>query len=381
MAHFNLLHLPALIRRFIDGSSRPGKALPGLLSAEEFAAVLDREKLRTERSGSPFVVVVFDVDCAGRRGLREQVLAGLGIILRDHGRASDTRGFYRDASRTKLGLLMPDSLPEKTSRVIEAVRRDFLRRRNEWLPRTAELSWEVLRYPPDGIEHGGRFEEANLGSYRLSGLKTQEAGGSSVLKRAVDVLGASMLLLILAPLFLLVALAIKLASRGPVFFRQERVGPGGGTFAMLKFRTMAHNSDSECHRRHVEALAISEVPMTKLEHDPRIFKVGRFLRKYYIDELPQLVNVVWGEMSLVGPRPDVTYSVRHYKLWQRRRLLAAPGMTGSWQVSGKNATTLSGMARLDIAYARNRSLWLDLMILLKTLPVVIYGEVQAKRSR
>jgi exopolysaccharide production protein ExoY len=175
------------------------------------------------------------------------------------------------------------------------------------------------------------------------------------------------------PVVLILALWIKLVSPGSVFFRQERVGHGGKRFMILKFRTMKVNVETRTHERHLEQLINSDVPMTKLDAagDPRIISGGRLLRATGLDELPQLFNVLRGEMSLVGPRPCTPHEFKSYQVWQRERVNARPGLTGYWQVNGKNRTTFSEMIKLDIFYTKNMSLWLDLTIMLKTLPALI----------
>jgi exopolysaccharide biosynthesis polyprenyl glycosylphosphotransferase len=208
------------------------------------------------------------------------------------------------------------------------------------------------------------------------------------LKRAVDLVGASVGLVITAPLLVLIAVAIRLDSRGPVFFRQERVGSGGRRFGVLKFRTMTEGASDAAHRDLVQRmLAGDEVstaqggaggsPVYKLLHDDRVTRVGRLLRRTSLDELPQLVNVLRGEMSLVGPRPPLPYEIEAYAYWQFDRLQVRPGITGLWQVSGRNLLTYRRMCELDIEYVRRWSLWLDLQILVKTIPVVLFNSGRA----
>jgi lipopolysaccharide/colanic/teichoic acid biosynthesis glycosyltransferase len=192
-------------------------------------------------------------------------------------------------------------------------------------------------------------------------------------KRAMDVLGASVSLILLSPVFAAVALLIKAVSPGPVFFKQERIGYMGKPFTFWKFRTMRVNNDATSHERHLKKLICGGDAMEKLDsgRDPRIIPFGRFLRQSCLDELPQLFNVLGGTMSLVGPRPCLPYEAREYDVWHRRRFAAMPGMTGLWQVKGKNRTTFREMIRLDIAYIRMLSFRLDVMILLKTVSVVL----------
>ncbi|HOX56485.1 MAG TPA: sugar transferase [Candidatus Paceibacterota bacterium] len=209
-------------------------------------------------------------------------------------------------------------------------------------------------------------------SNRHGGAPDRKVTGLPLWKRVLDlavILALSPGLLILGGA---VALAVACGSRGPVLFRQPRVGYKGREFAMFKFRTMQVDAVTQVHQEHFEELVGTEAPMTKLDesNDPRLVPLGALLRATGLDELPQLLNVVRGEMSLVGPRPCITYEYKHYQPWQRRRFDAVPGLTGLWQVSGKNRTTFNQMIQLDIEYSERMSLWLDLEIILKTLPAI-----------
>jgi lipopolysaccharide/colanic/teichoic acid biosynthesis glycosyltransferase len=192
-------------------------------------------------------------------------------------------------------------------------------------------------------------------------------------KRILDVASILMVAPFLLPLVLLTVATIKLTSRGPLLFRQERIGLLGQRFTLLKFRTMIPGSDTGVHEAHVASLIASNGPMTKLDAggDARLIPFGKMLRASGLDELPQLVNVLRGEMSLVGPRPCLPAEYERYHAWQRERFRTLPGLTGLWQVSGKNRTTFNEMIELDIEYARIKSPWLDLKIMLKTIPVVM----------
>ena len=182
------------------------------------------------------------------------------------------------------------------------------------------------------------------------------------------------------PVVLFLALWIKLASPGPIFFRQERVGFREKRFMILKFRTMKVNVETQSHERHLEQLINSNAPMTKLDSagDPRIIPGGRILRATGLDELPQLFNVLRGEMSLVGPRPCTPHEFKNYQGWQRERVNTPPGLTGYWQVNGKNKTTFTEMIEMDILYTKSRSLWLDLAIMLRTLPALMAQVVETR---
>ena len=204
-------------------------------------------------------------------------------------------------------------------------------------------------------------------------------------KRALDLT----LVVVVSPVLLILgagtALLVMCGSRGPVMFRQRRVGYKGRQFTCYKFRTMHVDADTGLHREHAGRLIKSEAPMTKLDarSDPRLIPLGAALRATGLDELPQLINVVRGEMSIVGPRPCIPYEYELYEPWHRRRFDAVPGLTGLWQVSGKNRTTFDQMIRLDIEYSERSSLWLDLKIILKTLPALCIqcADVQAEKRK
>jgi lipopolysaccharide/colanic/teichoic acid biosynthesis glycosyltransferase len=191
-------------------------------------------------------------------------------------------------------------------------------------------------------------------------------------KRLLDVVGAAAALVVCVPIIGLAGAMITLASPGPVFFRQERVGHLGRRFTCWKLRTMHVGADTASHQQYIQGLIRSDTAMTKLDgaRDARVFAAGRFLRATAIDELPQLFNVLRGDMSLIGPRPCIPYEYAQYDAWHRQRCEAVPGLTGLWQVSGKNQLSFAQMARLDIAYARRHNLALDLKILFKTFPAM-----------
>lgn len=188
-------------------------------------------------------------------------------------------------------------------------------------------------------------------------------------KRWLDIACIALALPLVFPLMTLIGLAIKIVSKGPIFFKQQRIGLLGKPFLCWKFRTMRAGAATSAHQEHLNDLIKSEKPMTKMDlfGDPRLIPFGALLRASGLDELPQLINVAKGEMSLVGPRPCVPYEYEHYQPWQRQRFDTVPGLTGLWQVSGKNKTTFNEMVRLDILYSKNKSLWLDLRIMGKTI--------------
>jgi len=192
-------------------------------------------------------------------------------------------------------------------------------------------------------------------------------------KRTLDVAVILLALPLLLPLMIAIAFIIRLSSKGPVLFQQERIGYRGQKFMCLKFRTMYCGAETASHQGHLKNLMDSNTPMTKMDSrgDSRIIPFGKLLRSSGLDELPQLINVLKRDMSLVGPRPCLRYEVEQYQPWQHERFDAVPGLTGLWQVSGKNRTTFTRMMQLDIEYARTKTLWLDLRIMVMTIPALL----------
>ena len=188
---------------------------------------------------------------------------------------------------------------------------------------------------------------------------------------------------VLLPLIIVLGILVRIVSKGPILFRQERVGHLGQRFMCFKFRTMFVNADTNIHHGHLDHLMDSDTPLVKMDTkgDPRIIPFGKLLRAAGLDELPQLINVLRGEMSLVGPRPCLPYEYNKYKQWQKERFNTLPGLTGLWQVCGKNKTTFTEMIRLDIRYARTKTIWLDLKVLLKTFPAIVAQVLESRERR
>lgn len=214
-------------------------------------------------------------------------------------------------------------------------------------------------------------------------MNTAENIGLPRWKRVLDMAAIFLALPVLLPLTLIIGITIRLVSKGPILFKQERIGYRGKRFMCLKFRTMVCGAETSTHQGHLQQLMNSDVPMTKMDAtgDSRIIPFGRLLRSSGLDELPQLVNVLKGEMSLVGPRPCLAYEAAKYLPWQMERFNATPGLTGLWQVSGKNRTTFTRMIQLDIEYARTKSLLLDLKIIVKTVPALLIQIWDTRRQR
>jgi lipopolysaccharide/colanic/teichoic acid biosynthesis glycosyltransferase len=215
-------------------------------------------------------------------------------------------------------------------------------------------------------------------------MNAEENMGLPRWKRALDVGLIILALPLVLPVALVITLIIRTTSKGPVLFQQERVGYRGERFMCLKFRTMHCGAETVSHQGYLRHLMNSDAPMIKLDSggDSRIIPFGKLLRAAGLDELPQLFNVLNGEMSLVGPRPCLPYEAEQYLPWQRERFNAAPGLTGLWQVNGKNRTTFTRMMQLDIEYARNKSLWLDIKVLFKTFPALLVqiGDLRLRKK-
>jgi len=217
-----------------------------------------------------------------------------------------------------------------------------------------------------------RSYQSELGGIPLLTFKTTVANEQQLfIKSVMDIVISGFGIIVLSSLFLIVAILIKLTSSGPVLFKQKRVGLNGRKFVLYKFRTMYKGAEKK--QLELEALNEMEGPIFKIKKDPRITPVGRILRKFSIDELPQLFNVFVGHMSLIGPRPPLPKEVVQYESWQRRRLSMRPGITCLWQISGRNKIDFDEWMRLDLEYLDNWSLWSDIKILIKTIPVVLFG--------
>jgi exopolysaccharide biosynthesis polyprenyl glycosylphosphotransferase len=230
-----------------------------------------------------------------------------------------------------------------------------------------------FRIAPDIYEMSfDRVDIAELGGMPLIGLKEVAIRGwNLVLKRALDILLSVLTLLLGWPLWLLIAVAIKLDSPGPILFAQKRMGRKGRPFTVYKFRTMHQYAEMEQER--LSAFNEASGPLFKIRDDPRMTRVGRILRRISLDEIPQVTNILLGEMSWIGPRPGTPGEVARYEPWQRKRLEVLPGITGIWQTSGRSDLSFNDMVRLDIYYIENWSLWLDIVLLLRTIPAVISG--------
>jgi lipopolysaccharide/colanic/teichoic acid biosynthesis glycosyltransferase len=354
-----------------------------MLSEESFHRLISLERKRSERSQRPFVLLLIDTGCAYTGEKQVRILLDVASALQGATRETDVTGWYQAGSIigimfTEIALDNNAVLSTILSRISAAVggRLDM-----DQFSRI-KFSFHVF---PDDWDSEDLNRPGNPTLYPDLEAVQKSNRLSRAAKRLVDVVGSLLLLTLLSPVFLGVAAAIKLTSRGPVLFRHKRVGELGTPFIFLKFRSMYTNNDSSEHREYVRQLIAGRAEkksgkrkgegVFKLTNDPRITPVGKILRRTSLDELPQLINVLHGEMSLVGPRPPLPYEVEAYATWHRRRLLEAkPGITGLWQVEGRSRVEFDDMVRLDLRYARACSPLLDLKILLQTPKAVMNGD-------
>jgi lipopolysaccharide/colanic/teichoic acid biosynthesis glycosyltransferase len=347
-----------------------------------FLHALRLERMRAERSRKPFVLMLLDLPGPAENGTGNKLLAKAVRAILSSIRETDIAGWHRE--RRTLGVIFAELGAVDAKSVLGVLRARVTTLLDPILGTEglAQLRITFHCFPEDW-----RPDEAALriGKLYADVAKREESRKiSSAIKRAIDILGSSMALLVLSPVLLVTALAIKLSSPGPVLFRQKRVGQYGVPFTCLKFRSMHTGNDPRIHMDYVKRLIGGKVhpngsdsndTVYKITKDPRLTSVGRLLRRTSLDELPQFINVLRGDMSLVGPRPPIPYELEAYDIWHRRRLLEVrPGITGLWQVSGRSRVPFDDMVRLDLRYAREWSLWLDLKIVFKTPHAVFSGD-------
>jgi lipopolysaccharide/colanic/teichoic acid biosynthesis glycosyltransferase len=349
---------------------------PPVLDRTAFTELLVKERKRSERSNRPLILLTIRSEA----GLEPAVLDVLTSAIR----ATDILGWLD--SPEALGLILVEIGDAEPAHAIATVRARLFHALGQGMSHAALAAVTIeSRIYPESSDDDTSSGPGAIDPMFHADLSNDERKRrpSDLAKRALDLLISGTVLLCVAPLLLLIALAVKLTSPGPVLFRQVRIGKMGKPFEMLKFRSMYVGCAQTAHQDFVTRF-IKESRLTnpdgenrifKLTNDSRITPVGRILRKTSLDELPQVWNVLVGQMSLVGPRPPLPYEVAEYAPWHRRRILEAkPGITGLWQVSGRSRTTFDEMVRLDLRYARTRSLWTDLVILLRTPAAVVGGK-------
>ncbi len=355
------------------GSHEPNS---GVVSEQDFSAALSFECRRTERSDRPFFLMLASLKRISANENEVECFEHLASALSIASRETDTIGWYRQDEVlgvifTELGTARKDAalacLKQKVNAALDAI------------AMTNDRVTLSFRCFPD--HDGTRTPWLRAELHRKKNARIVERA----VKRVIDTTGSALGLVVLTPLFLAIGLLIKLTSQGPVLFRQSRLGQHGKEFTFLKFRSMYVNSNATLHKEYVSHFIAGKAGMKesadrktsayKVIDDPRVTPLGRVLRKTSLDELPQLLNVLKGEMSLVGPRPPLAYECACYDIWHLRRIVEVkPGITGLWQVYGRSRTSFDEMVRLDLRYAKKWSLALDFMILLMTFRVVLSGD-------
>jgi lipopolysaccharide/colanic/teichoic acid biosynthesis glycosyltransferase len=347
-----------------------------VLGEESFHRMISVERKRTERSRKPFLLMLLDTGTNHSNGGAGKTLSRIVSTLLATSRETDVTGWYK--SNAVVGVMFTELGMGDRNSILSAMlaRISETLRDNLTAEQFNQISISFHLFPEDwDCETPQR--PSNPALYPDLERRDDSRKFFCVVKRFMDIVGSLLAIVLFSPLFVLLSLAIKLTSKGPIFYSQRRVGQYGIPFRFLKFRSMYVGNDASKHKEYVTRMIAGTAErkpsngngeaVYKLTDDPRITPIGRFLRRTSLDELPQFFNVLTGQMSLVGPRPPINYEVEAYDLWHRRRVLEAkPGITGLWQVNGRNRIKFDEMVRLDLAYARTWSPWLDIKILLRT---------------
>lgn len=353
--------------RFGRTSRRTKSGPDKLLSVNRLLFFLERARFQANRTNASFCLLAFTIDDKDCDGKGVHILAN---ILHERLRITDDKGYLEDG---RIGVVLPDT-PELGAHIVARDVCEKYRRAG------GAISYEVFVYPSDFDLDGNPLYEAQelIGTpvdgsgVRVLPMQSLFASKMPLWKRAIDVSGALCLVVVFSPVFLLAAVLVKLSSPGPVFFVQLRAGLGGKPFPIFKFRTMRVGADAE--KAMLRQFSEQDGPAFKLTNDPRVTRFGQVLRSTSIDELPQLLNVLKGEMSLVGPRPLPIEESDECEVWHRRRLDVTPGITCIWQVRGRSSVTFSEWVRMDLEYIGSVSLAQDVKLLLQTVPSVLLSK-------
>jgi len=355
-----------------------------VLNEDTFNRMIAVERKRTERTKQPFLLMLLETGNqqgpARNGGSLESMVSALLPAIRE----TDVIGWYKD--RTVIGVMYTGLVVNNKNSVLSMILNRVSAALGDKL--TSDQFSQVsisFHFFPDDWDEESSGRPSNPALYPDLFSPSKDRRSVVMIKRAMDIAGSAVMLLLCAPIFVAIAVAIKLSSQGPVFFRQQRVGQFGQHFTFLKFRSMRTNNDHSVHKEFITKFIASQASrqstngngegVFKLTNDPRITPVGRFLRRTSLDELPQFLNVLGGEMSLVGPRPPIPYELAAYQTWHRRRVLEVkPGITGLWQVTGRSRVNFDEMVRLDLRYATSWSPALDFTILMRTPLAVIRGD-------
>jgi lipopolysaccharide/colanic/teichoic acid biosynthesis glycosyltransferase len=361
----------------------PSDSMQGILPETLFLGMLCLERKRAERSKKKFLLLLLDAEDAARTQREEEILGGVVKAADGARRDTDPAGWYK--TNSVLGIIFTElgALDDVATigRLLEKVHESLEAHLKPGDHELVHVSVHIFADDTDG-EGPGVSVDPTFYPDVLHLHGSQKV--AQLVKRAIDVIGSAAALLLLSPLYVVIAVIIKLTSKGPILFKQERLGKFGKTFQCLKFRSMYVNNDLKIHQEFMKGVikgsykgdaAGASAPVFKMTDDPRITRIGKLLRRASLDELPQFLNVLRGDMSLVGPRPPLAYEFEEYDIWHRRRVLEVkPGITGLWQVNGRSRVRFDDMVRLDLQYARGWSLWLDLQILVQTPRAVVFGD-------
>jgi lipopolysaccharide/colanic/teichoic acid biosynthesis glycosyltransferase len=353
-----------------------------VLKEETFKRMIAVERKRTERSREPFLLMLLEggnYQSSEKNGRAlDNTLSVLPISIRE----TDVIGWYTD--RTAVGVMFTGlSCNDKNSILSAIINKVSTTLRDQLTSDQFNQISISFHFFPDDWDQDNPGRPSNPSLYPDLLVPDKDRSSLLRIKQVMDFVGSALMLMLCAPLFLMIAVAIKATSRGPVLFRQQRVGQYGRCFTFLKFRSMRTDNDHSVHKEYATKLIAGQLEhdpshgdggIYKMTNDPRITRLGKFLRRTSLDELPQLVNVLKGDMSLVGPRPAIPYELAAYQTWHRRRVLEVkPGITGLWQVTGRSSVKFDEMVRLDLRYATSWSPWLDIKILVRTPRAVIGG--------
>jgi len=355
-----------------------------VLGEEAFHRMISIERKRTERSRKPFLLMLLDGGNQQQSTKSSKALNSVVSALLASTRETDITGWYEDG--IVVGVMFTDlESDDKTVTLSTMLARvSATLRDNLTFEQFNQISIS-FHFFPDEWDHETDGRPSNPALYPDLARHHNNRRLLSAMKRMLDIVGSILAVIVFSPVLFMIAAAIKATSKGPILFKQQRIGQYGKRFTFLKFRSMTVDNDSRVHEEYVRKLIAGQAErksadgdgegVFKLTNDNRITRVGSFLRRTSLDEMPQFFNVLWGDMSLVGPRPAIPYEVRAYQTWHRRRVLEVkPGITGLWQVNGRSRVTFDEMVRLDLQYARVWSPWLDIKILLRTPRAVVLGE-------
>lgn len=345
--------------------------------------MLRLERKRTERSHRRFVLMLLEASNLLKANGEHNAFSKMVAALLQSTRETDVKGWYKN--HAVIGVIFTEVGDAEGKSITSALLAKVTYALGSTLTieqiNTVQISFHIFPEHSDAWGPGGPTDSILYPDLELA---TDPKRIARIAKRAIDITGSLFALVVTLPFLLILAALIKLTSKGPVLFRQERVGQHGRRFLFLKFRSMYIDNDHTVHKEYVQQLIAGKTgpgqenggrpEVFKLTNDPRITPLGRFLRKTSIDEIPQFWNVLTGSMSLVGPRPPVPYEFEAYEMWHRQRLVSVkPGITGQWQVGGRSRTTFDEMVRMDLKYSSSWTVWGDLKILWQTPRAVLSG--------